>query len=559
MPLSQHEIRKRAIEFSREWADETSEDAEAKSFWDAFFNVFGIARRRVAGFEVPVKKGDSSQGWIDLLWKGIVLVEHKSRGRNLDKAFTQAKEYFPGLKENELPKYILVSDFARFRLYDLDEGTTEEFELGALEKNIGLFGFISGYTKRIYKAEDAVNIAAAEKMGALHDALKESGYAGHDLEVLLVRLLFCLFADDTGIFDKDQFHFLVDKQTKEDGSDTGTMLAQLFQILDKPADKRQKNLSDDLAALPYVNGNLFKDTIDIPTFDSTMRNILLDCSAFDWSKVSPAIFGSMFQSVMNPKERRSLGAHYTGEKNILKVVHGLFLDDLWEEFEKIKTNRNALEKFHAKLASMRFFDPACGCGNFLIITYREMRLLEIEVFKRLLKGQIATNIGDFSIINVDSYYGIELEEFPARIAEVAMYIMDHIMNQIHSVELGDYLRRLPLTKAPNIVNGNALRLDWDTVVPKKDDSLFILGNPPFGGKHYQSHSQREDQALVMHNIKSGSDLDFVACWFVKAAEFVKGTKISFAFVATNSITQGEQVPLIWGILFRSALKIKFAH
>jgi len=357
MPLSWNEIKDRALRFAREWADAASEDAEAKSFWDGFFDVFGVSRRRVAHFERRVKKLDGKDGYIDLLWKGVLLIEHKSRGKDLDRAHTQARDYFHGLTDAELPKYLLVSDFARFRLYDLDgEAAPVEFALVDLHKQVRRFGFIAGYQARAFKEEDPVNVLAAERMGKLHDALKAAGYDGHALEVLLVRLLFCLFGDDTGIFPRHAFHELLAQRTAPDGADTGQWLAQLFQVLDTPPPRRQKTLDAQLAEFPYVNGRLFAEALPLAAFDAAMRKLLLDASALDWSRISPAIFGSMFQSVMDAKARRHLGAHYTSEKNILKLIGPLFLDELKVELEKIGTNEGKLKSFHVKLANLRFLD-----------------------------------------------------------------------------------------------------------------------------------------------------------------------------------------------------------
>ena len=377
--------------------------------------MFGISRRRVATFEQAVKKGDSKQGFIDLLWKGMILIEHKSRGKDLEKAFQQAKDYFPGLKEHELPKYILVSDFDRFRLFDLETGANHEFQLSELSANVHLFGFIAGYQKRTYKDEDPVNIDAAERMGRLHDRLEEAGYTGHALEVYLVRILFCLFSEDTGIFERTQFQELIDTHTKPDGSDLALQLAQLFQTLNTTADKRLKTLDETLSVFPYVNGKLFEENLPLAAFDSKMRENLLLCCALDWSKISPAIFGSMFQAVMNPKERRNLGAHYTSEKNIQKVIKPLFLDELHSEFEKAKGNRNRLNELHRKIATLYFLDPACGCGNFLIISYRELRELELQILRELNKGgQGFLDVREIMRVNVDQFAGIEYDDFPAR-------------------------------------------------------------------------------------------------------------------------------------------------
>ena len=563
MPLSLNEIRERARAFAKEWAGETSERAEAQSFWNDFFHVFGKKRRSLAVYEQKARRfTGKASGRIDLFWPGVMLAEHKSAGVDLDAAFDQATDYFAGLSEPEKPQYILVSDFQRFRLYDLDGNEPHvEFPLADLHHEIGRFGFISGYRTRIYKDEDPVNVQAAERMGRLHDALKATGYEGHALEVLLVRLLFCLFADDTGIFPRHAFHDLIDQRTGEDGGDLGGWLARLFQVLNTPESRRQTTLDEQLAELPYVNGKLFEEMLPLADFDTQMRALLLDASSLDWSRISPAIFGSMFQSVMNAKARRNLGAHYTSEKNILKLIGPLFLDGLKAELVKAGQDERKLAQLHRKLATLKFLDPACGCGNFLIIAYRELRALELEILKRQFARQqsVLAHVRDHVLVDVDQFHGIEIEEFPAQIAQVAMWLMDHQMNLQVAEQFGENVVRLPLKKSAAIVHGNALRIDWNDVVPASELD-YILGNPPFGGKHYQSSEQRADQALVMAQIKSGSDLDFVANWFIKAAAFIASTPIRAAFVATNSITQGEQVPLLWQYMIEvQKVHIFFAH
>lgn len=478
----------------------------------------------------------------------------------MDSAYEQATDYFHGLKDHELPKYILVSDFERFKLYDLDERTEHEFSISEFHENIKLFGFIAGYQKRSFKDQDPVNVKAAELMGKLHDELEDSGYEGHPLEVFLVRLLFCLFADDTGIFEKDTFKEAIEIKTSEDGSDLGAWLAQFFQVLNTERDKRLKNLDEHLAAFPYVNGKLFEEPLPIAAFNSRMREILLQCSTLDWGKISPAIFGSMFQSVMNPEERRNLGAHYTSEKNILKLIKPLFLDELQEEFNKVKQNKKKLVEYHQKLGTLKFLDPACGCGNFLIITYRELRLLELEVLKILYKdGQLITDIKEIMHVEVDQFYGIEYDEFPVRIAEVAMWLMDHQMNLLVSEAFGLYYARLPLNKSASIVHGNALRVDWEQVVPKTELS-YILGNPPFYGKQLQTKEQKIDMKNIFSAVKGAGVLDYVTAWYIKAASYIQNTKIRVAFVSTNSISQGEQTGILWNELFNKyVIKIHFAH
>ncbi len=559
MPLSWNEIKDRALAFSREWDDASSENAEAKSFWDGFFNIFGVSRRRVATFEMPVKKADGASGFIDLPWKGVLLVEHKSRGKDLDRAYRQALDYVPGLKERDLPRYVLVSDFTRFRLYDLDRDEVCEFALADLYRQVRRFGFIAGYQTRSFGQEDPVNVAAAEKLGRLHDGLKAAGHDGHPLEVLLVRLLFCLFAEDTAIFARNQFREYLELRTAEDGSDLGPHLAQLFQALNTLQERRFNNLDEQLAAFPYVNGRLFAEMLPLASFDRTLREGLLDACALDWSRISPAIFGSLFQSIMDARARRHLGAHYTTETNILKALRPLFLDRLQAEFERVRHSPQRLFAFQKQLASIRVLDPACGCGNFLVVAYRELRLLELAALRELVKTeQILLDVSRLVFVDADQFYGIELEEFPAQIAQVALWLTDHQMNLRVSEVFGQYFVRLPRVKAPNIVCGNALALDWRQIV-KPTDLSIIVGNPPFVGKAFQSEAQKAEIAALFQGVKGFGVLDYVACWYRKAADYLAGTAIRAAFVSTNSITQGEQAGVLWPDLFKRGVRIHFAH
>ena len=570
MRLSWNEIRSRAAEFSREWGNATYEKGEAQSFYNDFFEIFDVKRRSVARYEEHVQKLDNTSGFIDLFWPGVLLVEQKSAGRNLTDAYKQAGDYFDALPERERPRYVLVSDFQNFELHDLDTREQACFTLKDLPAHVENFGFILGVERKIFRDQDPANIKAAELVGHLHDALKESGYQGHDLERFLVRIVFCLFADDTGIFEpRDIFLDFIETRTREDGSDLGPMLTQLFQVLNTPDDERVVTLDEDLANFPYVNGDLFRGRLDIPSFNKTMRTRLLDACHFDWSNISPAIFGAFFQSVMEPAERRAQGAHYTTEKNILKVIEPLFLEDLRAEFKKVKklksTRKKRIEVFQKKLGNLKFFDPACGCGNFLIIAYRELRLLEIEVIRelrsmetKLVPDELYVTI--LSLVNVNQFYGIELGEFPARIAETALWMMDHIMNNLLSLEFGETYVRIPLKESPNIRHGDALEIDWTELLSPEDCS-FVFGNPPFIGQSYQSKHQRQQMRILLDpKGKRAGSLDYVAAWFIKAGKYVQTSKTRIAFVSTNSITQGEQVAQIWPILFdRYRLEIAFAH
>ena len=561
VPLSWNEIRVRASEFSNEWGAASSEKAESQSFWIEFLSIFGVSRRRVAAFEKAVRTSDGKTGYIDLLWKGVLLIEHKSRGKSLDHARDQALSYFSGLAERELPRFVLVSDFARFRLYDLDEDEQHEFPLEDLHKNIHRFAFIAGYQTHKIEEQDPVNIQAAELLGKLHDQLLDTGYTGHDLEVYLVRLLFCMFAEDTGIFERQQFRDYIEDRTGVDGADLGMHLDTLFYLLNTEKAQRQQNRDEQLNEFPFVNGQLFEERLRPAAFDRAMRESLLQCCALDWGRISPAIFGALFQSIMDKEARRNLGAHYTSEENILKVINPLFMDDLRAEFEKVKSNKKKLFEFHKKLRTLNFLDPACGCGNFLVIAYRELRLLELEVLRISTKGTQTFDVDTLIALNVDHFYGIEIEEFPAQVAQVAMWLIDHQMNTLVSQEFGMYFARIPLTTSANIVHANALRMDWNAMV-KTGQLNYIMGNPPFVGKNFQSNEQKQDIKIVFGETGYSASLDYLTAWYKKSLRYLKIKKVipvKCAFVATNSITQGEQVYMLWPGLLEDGIHIHFAH
>lgn len=610
MPLSWNEIRARATTFAADWKGTESEDADAKPFWDAFFEVFGVSRRKVASFEKRVHKLGTAQGKIDLLWKGTLLIEHKSRGKDLGKAYQQAIDYFPGLHPEELPRYILVCDFEHFELHDFepDDGAkaVHKFKLAELPNNIHRFAFIAGYRTQHIRESDPINQEAVVAVGQLHDALKRDNYTGEKLEVFLVRLLFCLFADDTGIFQpKDSFHDLIEFHTHVDGSDVGAALEEMFSTLNEKPKNRQGKLAEHFAQFPYVNGKLFEAHHRPPQFDSAMRKQLLTLCGMNWGAISPAIFGAMFQTVIELEtadRRRELGAHYTSEANILKLLGPLCLDDLHAEFEKIKGDKNKLFEFHKKLQTLTFLDPACGCGNFLVIAYRELRKLELDVLRAASKfGQRVCSVFGFLQVDVDQFYGIEIEEFPAQIAQVAMWLTDHQMNVLAGVEFGEVITRIPLVKSANIRKGNALEIDWAEFVPPRQLN-YIMGNPPFVGKKERSSDQKNSLESVTYGIAGAGVLDFVAGWFVKAGQYISTTPNGFGgiaakankgrknfkdvkfgqglgelfadantteikqrraircgFVSTNSITQGEQVGVLWAWMLAQGIRIRFAH
>ena len=566
--LSLNEKRARAAKFADEWKDAGYERGESQTFYNEFFEIFGIKRRRMATFEQPVKKLNKQFGFIDLFWKGTLLVEQKSAGRDLTKAKQQAFDYFPGLKEEDLPRFVLACDFQTFNLYDLDTKQEWKFGLQELPQKVQLFPFMDGGVQTNFQVEDKVSIKASELVGDLHDALKESGYVGHDLERFLVRLVFCMFADDTGIFEKSILTEYVETRTGVDGTDLGPKLTKLFEVLNTNPDNRQKSLDEDLAQFPYVNGQLFAEQLKLPDFNSIMRDLLLKACKYDWAPVSPAIFGSLFQSVMDKKKRRAIGAHYTNEANIMKVIGPLFLDGLKDELKRLKARKDnsrakALAEFQERLSKLTFFDPACGCGNFLVITYREIRALETETIIEIKDNPDVRDLfaSSFSKVDVDQFYGIEIEEFPALIAEIAMWMMDHIMNVQLSNALGEYRPRIPLKKSPKIVHADALEIDWATVLKPKDCS-YVFGNPPFIGAKLQSDAQRAQTHRISNFGKKKGTLDFVCNWFLKAGAFVNASANAPAigFVATNSISQGEQVAQLWPLLFDLyKLEIAFAH
>ncbi|KQR80513.1 DNA methyltransferase [Sphingomonas sp. Leaf343] len=571
MRLSWPEIRANAARFSEEWKGKGYEKGQTQSFYDEFFAIFGVPRKQVAVYEQRVKALDTARtsGFIDLFWPGTLIVEQKSSGRDLTRAMAQALDYYDWLPEVQRPRYMMVCDFQRFELVDLESRREWKFPLADLKRHVEAFAFIVGVQPRLFREQPPVNRQASQLMGRLHNALEDDGYVGHQLERLLVRLLFILFADKTGIFErKGMFLDLLERRTRPDGRDLGRWLSELFQVLDTPPEKRQRGLDIDLGDFPYINGDLFRERIDMPAFDNAMRDMLLEASMFDWGEVSPAIFGSLFESVIDKVARRKQGAHYTPEQAILKVIEPLFLDDLRVEFARIKGRksgrRDALLDFHEKLAGLTFLDPACGAGNFLVVAYREIRELEREVLKETyarasgadFKFDIDVRI--LSKLNVDQFFGIEIDEFPAMIAQVALWMTDHIANTRLAEDFGQTYARIPLVTAPGVRHADALELDWNAVVPAGKCS-FVFGNPPFVGAKQQSLLQRSQVRRLAQLGGSGGTLDYVAAWFLKASIYVQAGHASIGFVATNSICQGEQTAQLWPKLFSNRLEIIFAH
>jgi hypothetical protein len=569
MRLSWPEIRANAAHFSEEWHGKGYEKGQTHSFYDEFFAIFGVPRKQVASYEHRVKALDPHRtgGFIDLFWPGTLIVEQKSIGRNLDRAMTQALDYHDWLPEAQRPRHMMVCDFQRFELLDLETRRHWHFPLPDLKRHVEAFDFILGAKPQLLRNQSPVNRKATDLMGRLHNALAAQGYVGHDLERLLVRLLFILFADDTGIFERrEQFLLFLETRTSADGSDLGRWLIELFEVLDTPPDRRQRGLDVDLAEFPYINGALFSGRIATPVFDRDMRQMLIDAGIFDWGEVSPAIFGSLFESVIDRVTRRKQGAHYTPEEAILKVIGPLFLDDLRAEFDRacaLRSGRDAaLRRLQEKMAGLSFLDPACGAGNFLVVAYRELRELEREIIRErlIVNGQVqqVLDVADLTRLNVDRFHGIEIDEFPSQIAQVALWMTDHIANTRLGEDFGRPYARIPLVTAPNIRHGDALEMDWADLLPP-DRCSYIFGNPPFIGAKYQTDMQRAQLRRIAALPGSGGTLDYVAGWFVQAARFAAAGGAHIAFVATNSIVQGEQVAQLWPLLFREGMEIAFAH
>lgn len=577
------EIHARVRAFVQRWRGETRERAEKDSFWNEFLQIFGVDRRRYGVFEYLAQRYTTGRrGFIDLLVPGQMAVEHKSRAQNLNEAMDQLVDYMVHLEPRDLPHTLVVCDFHNFVVRDLTEGQVTCFTLEELPANIELFLFLAGYTSHAqHETEEAANLYATELLSRLHDALKYNGYDGHQLRVFLVRLLYILFADDTQVWRKNLFYDFILIKTAEDGSDLGRRLTELFEVLDTPYDQRYKNMDPDLKEFAYVDGGLFAETLRSPACDSSMRSDLLSACMFEWSRISPAIFGSLFQNVMQPAERRRLGAHYTSERDIMRTIRPLFLDQLEKELNAAKTvgvlseRLRRLRTFRDHLRTLRFLDPACGCGNFLMLAYRELRRLELEVLlairdeeaaltpgRRGAKwapghGQITFDIALESQVHVGQFFGIEIEEFPARIAETAMHLVDHQANLALSAAFGDYYVRLPITDSAHITVGNALRADWNDTL-SADDCNYILGNPPFSGQYNRSDEQTRDLRAVWGNGYNGY-LDYVTGWYIKACDYVETRPTKIAFVSTNSICQGEPVAPLWEPIIRAGFSIDFAH
>lgn len=586
--MTEKEQKKAAKEFAQRWQDKGSEKGQSQQFWiDLLVNVYGVDD--IAGFisfedQVHLDHTSFIDGYIK---SSHVMIEQKSLDKDLRKAirqsdgsllnpFQQAKRYVTELPLSQHPRWIVTCNFKEFLVYDMEKpnGEPEQILLKDLAKDYYRLQFLVDAGNENLKKEMEISLKAGELVGKLYDAILKQ-YKDQDspdtlksLNMLCVRLVFCLYAEDAGIFGSHEMfgRYLSQFQPK----DVRKALIELFEVLDTKPDDRDPYMDDDLAAFPYVNGGLFADeNIEIPRFTDEIVDLLIDkaSAGFDWSMISPTIFGAVFESTLNPETRRSGGMHYTSIENIHKVIDPLFLDDLKAEFANIceikvdKTRKSKLEQFHDKLSTLTFLDPACGSGNFLTETYICLRKLENEVLKEIHGEQtLIGSEGEFNPIKVGigQFYGIEINDFAVTVAKTALWIAESQM--MHETEdiMHMNIEFLPLKSYANIVEGNSLRINWERVVPKERLS-YIMGNPPFVGARLMSSAQKNDVFTIFDGVKNNGNLDYVSCWYKKAADMMTGTLIRTALVSTNSITQGEQVAIIWKNLLESNVHIDFAH
>ena len=578
------EIKKQVKAFTEYWADKGYEKGESQKFWlDLLEHVLGIPNARdYITFEDQVKLDHTSfiDGFISATH---VLIEQKGRNKDLRKAikqsdgtlltpFQQAKRYSAELPYSQRPRWIITCNFQEFLIYDMEKpnGEPESILLKNLAKEYYRLQFIVNSQNENIKKEMEISIKAGEIVGILYDALLKQ-YNEKDeeefksLNVLCVRLVFCLYAEDSGLFgEKLAFHNYLQSFSVKD---TRRALIDLFKVLDTKLEERDKYLDEELAKFPYVNGGLFaNEHIIIPQLTQEIVDIILHKASenFDWSEISPTIFGAVFESTLNPETRRSGGMHYTSIENIHKVIDPLFLDDLKEELEKIKEvkveklRKQQLEAYREKLSKLTFLDPACGSGNFLTETYISLRRLENEALIAQSHGQTMLDLGDVIKVSIGQFYGIEINDFAVTVAKTALWISESQMMKETEMIVNRQLEFFPLKSYANIIEGNALRIDWNEVVPKEKLS-YIMGNPPFIGMKEQTEENKKDMKLVI-NIDKFKQLDYVACWYFKSAQYIEDTNIEVAFVSSNSITQGEQALTMWEPLFKEEkIYINFAY
>ena len=558
-----------AQNFAAYYKDQTDERREKDTFWNEFFAIFGIDRKNVAHFEYPVKDPADNTQFVDIFWEGIFLAEHKSANKNLTKAKEQAERYLQEIgrtKPSALPEYYAVSDFAHFHLYRRvpEEGAENQwqFPLEELPEYItrGVFDFMFGIEAKVRQIQEEANIQAAAAIGRLHDALKEEGiYEEHELRLFITRLLFLFFADDSAVFQRN-YLFQDFLESCKEADTLGDKLNQLFEFLNTPDQKRSKTQSEKFKGFEYVNGGLFKERLRTFDFTAKQHCALIDCGNFDWRNISPEIFGTLFQSVMDAQERREAGAHYTEAANIDKVINGLFLENLRAEFEAVKALKRdkakKLAAFYQKIQNLQFLDPACGCGNFLIVAYDRIRALEDDIIAEALKDKAGGLFDSPSVqCRLKQFHGIEIDEFAVLIARTAMWLKNHQCNIRTQIRFDGEVacHTLPLEDAAEIIHANSLRTPWQA-------ADYIFGNPPFIGSTYQTKEQKNDLESICGHIKGYGLLDYVCNWYVKAAGIMaQHPQVQTAFVSTNSICQGQQVEILWGSLLKQGIEIHFAH
>lgn len=585
--LSLNTIRERCVKFAHEWSDCVGDEKqEGHEFMRELMQCFGITKRKAISYERRSNRASTGrQGYIDALIPGKALIEMKSAGKDLDKAEEQALDYIHDLADVETPRLLIISDFRRIRIVDLDsematDGSGDagrtEFQVAQLPDHVDDLKFLAGYgmVQVGSREQEEASIRAARVMADLYEALDGSGYSDHEASIFLIRTLFCLYGDDAGLWERDLFTEFLETRTHEDGSDLGPQLAVLYQTLKTPVECRQSTLDELTARFPYVNGGIFEEQLNIPIFSSAMRDELMRACAFDWSGISPAVFGSLFQAVKSPEARRELGEHYTSETNILKTLGPLFLDELRQKFADHVHDTKELKALREELGELRIMDPACGCGNFLVVAYRELRSLDTEILVRIRELELARKDNDefqatmfFDdrgehaeiMVQLDHFFGIEIEEWPARIAQTALHLAHHQANREMERLLGQAPSILPLSTSAHITIGNALRTDWTQVCPPSP-TVRIVGNPPFIGQHMRSEQQTDDLRFVWGDAYDGY-LDYVTGWFIKASQYFHDVPRGgrFAFVSTNSIAQGAPVASLFSPLLKGGWRIRFAH
>ena len=578
--MTDKQMSQAAAEFAKRWNGEGYEKGQSQLFWgDLLTKVFGVDDlTSFVRFEDQVKSDTSTTNFIDVRIPSTkVFIEQKSINKDLRAPikqsdgnfltpYQQVKRYASDVKYSERPRWIITCNFKEFLVYDMEQphGEPESILLKDLEKEYYRLKFLVDVKSEHISKEMEVSMQAGEIVGRIYDALLKqyddnSPEALRWLNILCVRIVFCLYAEDAGIFTRDQFH---DYLAGYEAKDMRNALIRLFEVLNTPVAQRSRYLMDDLKAFPYTNGGLFATTIEIPQFTDELRLVLLHNASldFDWSAISPTIFGAVFESTLNPETRRAGGMHYTSIENIHKVIDALFLNTLRKEFEAIleekveKIRNRMLDAFQDKLASLVFFDPACGSGNFLTETYLSLRRLENDVIRARYHGQTFLALeGNSPIkVSISQFYGIEINDFAVTVATTALWISEaQMLAETEKIITFDD-NFLPLKTYTNITEGNALRIDWNTVVPVERLS-YIIGNPPFVGFTFMSSEQKKDMELVFPKVKN---LDFVCAWYKIASEYIKNTDVKCAFVSTNSITQGEIVPRLWQFL---EIEILFAY